>query len=347
MRWRARAAVALAVLVSLGCAGRSRGGGGESEPPASAAPAPEASLSLAMLGTDGEALTDGEAFDRLFAAPEVSAAGERLLARLGNEASLEPLYVGFTTRMWEQPALLESITRLTAAEPGASVETIVATSMSRLSAGIDGPAFDAALDAALDRVLDRPSVDAAFGRMSTLLVERARFRERLVALMLDWQPELEAAVDVPMTDERFAARLEQHLADPARASAIRALFAERMIDAPRVREGLVALLDDAAFSAACVEVVRTLLGDPSFDARAASVLAGMIDEVDREELTRRVEKALVTPELEAAVVTWVEAVTQSPAFATLAEQLGAVLDDPSVQAELLAIVAGTPARRTA
>lgn len=347
MAWRARAAVAIAVLVSPGCAGRSRGGGGESEPPAAPAPPPAASLSLAMLGSNGEALTDGEAIDRLFAAPEVSAAGERLLARLGRDPALEPLYTGFTTRLWEQPALLESLTRIAAANPGGSVEDVAATAIGRFSAGVDAPAFDAALDVALDRLLDRPTVDAAFGRMSTVLVERARFRERLVALMLEWQPELEAAVGVPMSDERFAEEIGRHLADPARASAVRALFADRMVDAPGVRQGLVALLDDAAFVAACVAVVHTLLGDPGFDARAASVLAGMLDEVDREEMTRRIERALVTPELEAATVTWVEAVTASPAFATLAERLGAMLDDPSLQAELLAIVAGTPARRTA
>lgn len=338
--------IVVVALGLLGCAARSRG---TEPPPASSgpAPAPVTSLSRAMLGTNVAGLADGKAVDRLFEAPEVTAAGGRLLERLGQEPSLEPLYTDFMARMLEQPALIASMTKLAAADPGGSVDGLVTTALARLSAGIDGPAFDAALDGALDRLLGRPLVDAAFGRMAEVLVERSRLSDRLAALLVEWRPELEAAVGVPMTDERFAARLEQHLADPARASAIQQLFGDRMVDDAGVRQGLTALIDDAAFLAACTGVVHTLLDGPGFHERAATVIAGMIEEVDEGELTARVERLLLTPEIEAAVVQWTEQVTASPAFGTLAERLGAVLDDPNLQAELLAIVAGTVAHRTA
>lgn len=348
MRRRLGLGIVVVALVLPGCAGRSRA----SEPPAPApargpSPPPVESLSRAMLGTNVAGLADGEAIDRLFEAPEVTAAGGRLLERLGQDASLEPLYTDFTARMFEQPALLAAMTKLAAADPGGSVESLVSTALARLSTGIDGPAFDTALDRALDRLLDRPTVDAAFGRMAERLVERSRLSERLAALLLQWQPELEAAVGVPMSDERFPSRLEQHMSDPARASAIQALFADRMVDDAGVREGLAALIDDAAFLAACTRVVHALLGGPDVHERSAAVFAGMIDEVDAGELTARVERVLLGPELEAAVVAWTEDVTACASFGTLAERLGAVLDDPNLQAELLAIVAGTAGQRTA
>ncbi len=332
----------LLVFAALGCAGRA-----PTREPASPPSPPVASLSLAVLGTNVAGLADGEAMDRLFAAPEVTAAGERLLGRLGQEPSLAPLLEGFTAHLFEQPALIQSIASLAVASPGISVDELTSVALARLSTGVDGPAFDAALDRGIDRLLDRPTVDEAFERMAETLVERAHIRDRLAALMLHWRPELEAAVGVPMTDERFVSRFEAHLADPARAAAMQQLFTDRMIDDPGVRTGVAALLDDDAFLAACTGVARTLLGSPAFSASAAAVLAGILDEVDTEELSRRVEGTLVTPELEATMVTWVDAITKSTAFGALAERLGAVLDDPNLQAELLAIIASASTGRTA
>jgi hypothetical protein len=335
---RTRGLAPLLVLIvgaELGCAGRSRGRESESPSPPSVAP-----LSLAMLGTSAGGLTDGEAFDRLFEAPEVAAAGERLLGRLGQDPTLTPLYEGFTTRLFEQPAMLASLARLAMATPGISADELTATAVARLS-------FDTALDRALDRLLDRPAVDAAFGRMADALVERAHITDRLAALMLHWRPELEATLGVPMTDERFGPRLAEHLGNLARTSAMQQLFADRMVDDPGVRESLAALLDDEAFLGACASVIRTLLESPDFQERAAAVIAGMLEEIDTEEMTVRVERVLVTPELEAALVKWSEETTASATFGTLGERLGAVLDDPNLQAELLAIIAGTSVGRTA
>jgi len=339
---RMRGLALLLVLTELGCAARSHASPSTSPPPPPVAP-----LSLAMLGTSAGGLTDGEALDRLFAAPEVAAAGERLLGRLGREPSLTPLYEGFTAQLFEQPAMLASLARIAMATPGISAEELTATALARLSAGVDGPAFDAALDRGIDRLLDRPTVDAAFGRMAATLVERAHVSDRLAALMLHWRPELEAAVGVPMTDERFASRLTEHMADPARASATQQLFVDRMVDDPGVRAGLAALLDDDAFFGACADGVRAMLESPEFHERSAAVIAGMLEEVDAEEMNVRVDRVLVSPELEAAMVRWSEEVTASAGFGTLAERVGAVLDDPNLQAELLAIIAGTSAGNTA
>jgi hypothetical protein len=337
---RSRLALAIACLVALGCAARPRGAAPASSPPA-------APLSAVMLGTSVGGLAGGDALDRLFGAPEVTAAGERLLGRLGQEPSLVPLYDGFVLGLFGQPALLEAFAAMALEEPGISVDALTAKAVARLSAGIDGPVFDAALDGSIDRLLERPMVDAAFGRLAETMVERARITDRLAALVLEWRPELEAAVGVPMTDERFGPRFEQHLADPARAEAIRRLFADRLVDDPGVRRGLAALLDDDAFVGSCAVVVRTLLQSPGLDERASAVLGGMLDEVDAEELGRRVDRVLVTAEIEAAVAAWTDEVAASAAFGTLADRLGLVLEDPNLRAELLAIVVGAPANRTA
>jgi hypothetical protein len=336
MRSRSLVVVVLG-LVALGCAARSR-------PSAPPSPATAAPLSAAMLGAEG-VLTRGDVLDRLFEAPEVTAAGHRLLDRLAREPALVPRYDDFLARLFAHPAVLASFGRVAA--PEGSVDALAETVLARVSAGIDGPAFDTALDGALDRLFDRPHVDAAFGRMADAMVERARFTERLAALMLEGQPELEAAVGVPLADARFAERLEQHLAVPARASALRQLLAERVVDGPGVRTGFAALLDDEAFAGACTLAVGKLLDSPAFHDHAAGVLVGMIDEVDADELGRRVDRVLVTPAMEAAVIAWVDEVTASAAFGVLSEELGLVLEDPSVRAELLSIVAGVPARQTA
>lgn len=247
----------------------------------------------------------------------------------------------------QQPALIEAFARLAAAEPGASIEETTERVTARLSEGIDGPAFDAALDASIDRLLDRPDVDAAFGRMAEALVERSHLVERLTALLMQWRPELEAAVGAPMDDERFEAQLEQHLGEPAREQALSRLLGSRLADDPGVRQGVAALLDDDAFFDACARLVRSLLESPEFHASASGVLIGMLEEVDAQELGRLVDRVLVTPPVERAVVAWVDDVTASAAFTTFSEQLGLVLDDPNLQAELFTIVVGAPAGPTA
>jgi len=340
MRSYAAWLLASCVLVGSGCAARTRGG----EP---VAPATVAPLSRAMLDVSGGGLAQSDAIDRLFDAPEVTAAGERLWLRLGQEPTLTPLYERFLASLMEHPALLQSLAAMVAAAPDTSADELTTQAIARLSAGLDGPAFDAALDGSLDRLLDRPIVDAAFGRMAEALVEKARFSERLAALMLRWQPELEAAVGVSMSDARFTERFEQHLAVPARAGALRQLITDRMVDDPGVRASLAALLDDEAFSRACVTLVRTMLEVPAFRDDVTVLVVGMIEQVDAGELGRRVDRVLVTPAIEAAVVTWVDDVTAAQAFGALSDRLGLVLEDPNLQAELLAIVVGAPAHRTA
>jgi hypothetical protein len=73
----------------------------------------------------------------------------------------------------------------------------------------------------------------------------------------------------------------------------------------------------------------------------------MLDEVDAEELGRRVDRVLVTPAIETAVVRWTDEVAASAAFTVVAERLGLVLEDPNLQAELFAIVVGAAAGPTA
>lgn len=335
-----RVVLVLGVLGVLGCAARSG-----SRAPAPVDAPPVAPLSLAMLGESGSALAHGDVLDRLFEAPEVRDAGSRLLSRVGAEPSLAPLYDGLVARVFQDPAFLAALRGL--APPGSPLEEVTGIMLARLSASIEGPAFDAALDGALDHLFGRPEVDAAFERLAEALVAKARFSERIAALVLRWRPELEGVVGLAMTDEAFSARFQQHLAEPGRAGAIRQLFADRMVDDPGVRAGLAALLDDEAFARACAELVRAILSHPSFQVDAAAVVAGMVEQIDGVELGQRIDRTLVTPTSEAAVVAFLGQVVQSAAFDALSDRLGRVLDDPNLQAELLSIVAGAPAGHSA
>ncbi|MCX4248095.1 hypothetical protein [Paraliomyxa miuraensis] len=322
----------------LGCAHRARGG--DPTPPSPQAVAP---LSHAMLGTaTGAGLASSEALDRLFDAPEVTAAGERLLARLGQDPSLVPIFDQTLSAMMQHPALLEAFVRLSSRDPSGSVDALGERVEALLSAGIDGPAFDAALDESLDVLLDRPAVDDAFGRMADVIVERSLLGDRIGYLMLEWAPELEATLGVPMDDERFAARLEQHLDEPARIAALSSLLSARLGDDPGLRRALAGLLDDAAFFAASTRFVHGVLTSEGFTTHATHVLAGMLDEVDANELRIRVERVLVTPAIERAAVIWVDEVSATQAFASMAQQLGLVLEDPNLQAELFTILVGAP-----
>lgn len=340
---RSRLGVALVALGVLGCAHRARGG--DSAPPSAQAVAP---LSHAMLGSaSGSGLASSDALDRLFEAPEVTAAGDRLLSRLGEDPRLEPLYAETIDGVMRQPAMLQAFARLSTRDPSASIESIGDEVVARLSAGIEGPVFDAALDESLDHLLDRPTVDEAFGRMADVLIERSRLVEQLGMLMAQWAPELEVAVGVPLDDDRFGPRLEQHLGDPARAQALSSLLSARLANDPGLHSALAGLLDDEAFFGASAALVHGLLTSADFDANATDVLVGMIDEVDAQELRQRVDRVLVTPAVERAVVTWVDEVTTTAAFTTLAERLALVLEDPNLQAELFTIVVGAPAGPTA
>ncbi|MCA9706731.1 MAG: hypothetical protein KDK70_12845 [Myxococcales bacterium] len=337
---RARVLPWLAVAALLGCARPSRG----TEPPPRATVEP---LSLALVGEGGGALADRGALDRLLEAPEVTAAGQRLLARLADDPALEPLYRGFMADLLQQPALLEAMAAMAARSPGLSIDELSAQVVTRLSEGIDGPVFDAALDGSLDRLLDQPSVDAAFGRLTSALIDRARLSERLSALLRQWQPELEAAVGVPMSDDRFLERFEAHVSAPQRSARLRELLRARVEEQPRIRQGLAALLDDEAFFRACAHLLQRVLESPGFEANTTAIFAGMLEQVDLAQMRQRVDRVLVTPEIERAVVAWVEEVIASEALTTLADQLGAVLDDPHLQAELFDVLVGASAGPTA
>ena len=337
--------VALGVFAwsSLACGPRK----GEPSTTPEPSTAPVAPVSRAMLSRGGGGTGSFDAIDRLFEAPEVSAAGEKVLERLGSDPALEPLYSGFIAGMLEQPALTQAMVRLAQKNPDLSMEQLAAQVETRLGEGVDSPAFDTALDQSLDRLLDRPDVDAAFERLADDLLTQGQFVDTLAALLIQWQPDLEAAVGVPMTDPGFEARFEAHLAQPGRSEALESLLEAHLVDSPAVRQGLVALIEDQVFYDACAELIRSLLTSPRFDADATAVFAAMIEGVPEAELHQRVDTVLVNPQTEAMAVKWVDQIRTSPAFGALAQGLGDILRDPAVQAELHGVLIGPPARQTA
>lgn len=332
-----RSAAILLVLTAIPACERAAARASTPPDPAAAAP-----VSRAMLGEGGLAISGRDALDRLFEAPEVTAAGQRLLDRLGDDPSLAPLYAGFIQSLMQQPALLQALLTIADEDPGASIESLSAQVGERLSEAIDGPEFDAALDASLDHLLDRPDVDAAFERLAEATIERGRFTDKLAALLVQWQNELEDVVGVPMGDERFEARFEAHLADSGRQAALEDLLSERVADDPGIREALAALIEDEAVFVACATLVTDVISSESFVSDTTDVFAGMIVGIDAEELERRVDRVLVTPATEQAVIAWLERIMAAPSFGRLADGLGALLDDPNVQAELYGVLLGTP-----
>lgn len=331
------------MMGTLACASRSAPST-PPEPPPTHAVAP---LSVALMGGSDGSIASGASIDRLLAAPEVTAAGQRLLQRLGDDPALEPHYSSLLVDLLQQPAMTEAIAGMAARSPGASMEALTDQVVSRLTEGLEGPHFDAALDAALDRLLARPSVDAAFDRMASAMIERARISERLAALLLDWQTELEAAVGLPMRDEAFADRLAAHVREPERSRQLEELLGVRLAEDLQIREALAALLDDDAFAAACAHLLERVLTSSGFMANATAVLAGMVERVDAAELAARVDRVLVTPPIERAVVAWADEIIAARALTTFAQRIGAMLDDPNLQAELFDVLVGAAAGPTA
>ena len=157
-----------------------------------------------------------------------------------------------------------------------------------------------------------------------------------------YQADLEDVVGLPMGDERFEARFEAHLADSGRQAALEDLLSERVADDPGIREALAALIEDEAVFVACATLVTDVISSESFVSDTTDVFAGMIVGIDAEELERRVDRVLVTPATEQAVIAWLERLMEAPSFGRLADSLGALLDDPNVQAELYGVLLGTP-----
>lgn len=326
----------------LACANRS----GRSTSPEASPQATVEPLSVALLDkTGGPMMADTEWFERLLESAEVEAAGQRLFDRLGGHPALEPHFDHFVSGLLQQPKLLEAFAAMAARDPDASIDELTARVITRLSEGIDGPVFDAALDASLDRLLDRPAVDDAFGRLVRALLDRARIVERTSALLLQWQPELEAAVGLPMSHDDFVDRLHAHVQQPARERRLRELMIARV--EPRLREGLATLIDDDAFLDACARLVERVLTSSGFETNTTAVFAGMIEQVDAARMGTLIDRILVTPEIERAVAAWADELIASDASTTFADRLGAILDDPSLQAELFDVVVGASAGPTA
>lgn len=341
-RW-SRTTTLATLAVALGLGGGCRRGSAPTVPPDPSTAAP---VSRAMLGGEGLDISGQHAFEALLDSPEVTAAGERILDRLGSDPSLEPLYAEFLESLMQQPALLDALMTLADQDPDASIESLSAQVGERLGEAIDGPAFDAALDRSLDLLLDRPRVDDAFERLADATVSHG-FTDALAELVLRWQPDIEDAVGVAMTDESFEARFEAHLDQPGRAAALEELLVARIGEDPEIRSHFAALLDDEEVFVACAVLVTDVLSSDGFSAHSTDVFAGMIVGVDAEQLDLLVERALVTPQIEQAVVSWVERVMASPSFEALAIRFGRLLDDPNTQAELYDVLLGTPSRSAA
>ncbi len=326
----------------MACAGRSKG----TSAPTTPSPETVAPVSMALLGGSEGFVPGDDSLDRLLDSPEVAEAGQRLLERLGNDPQLQPLYEGFTSRLATHPALMKALTALIEQLESPDQDPLT-LAIARVSSALDGPQFDAALDQTFDRLLDRPDVDAAFERIAESLVDQARFGDRIGALLIEWQPELEAALGLPMDHEDFPARLQAHVEQPDRNRALHDLLAARMLADPSVREGLAAILDDEAFFAACAALVTSLFGSPDFESHTVDVLVVMLEQADTAQMKQRLDEVLVTPAMEQAVVTWADQVIASEAFLRFGDQLGKTLEDPNLQAELFDVLVGSPTRATA
>ncbi len=342
LRWRLGISLVLAGTVA--CKSRSGASSRAPEPPEAAVQP----LSMALVGAGPGAVVSADIFDRVFDTPTVSAAGRQLFERLSQEPSLSPRYEQFLQGLLGQPVLLATLAKMAEnAPPGSSVDDLSEVVMVRLAAGLEGPAFDAALDASLDRLLAQPSVDAAFERMAAALVDRSQLTARVSALMLEWQLDLEVAVGVPMSHADFPERLEAHVEQGGRGEAMRELLGQRMLLRPKTLDSMAALIGDDAFFVACTGLVRGLLDSPDLQERTTLVFVAMIEQADATQLGRRVDDVLVTSEVEQAVARWADEVTASAALTDFAVTLGEALDDPNLQAELYDVLIGASGSRTA
>lgn len=330
------------VVLAAGCARRSTPA---PQPPPD--PVAVASLSRAVLAADeGQRLVE-DAFDRLFAAPEVTAAGERLLQRLGDAPRLQPSYEAYLGDLLASPAFMAAVVRVASSEPGRSPEQIADSLAARVDAAFESPELDAAFDAVMDELFERPAIDRATERLGGDLVDRSGAVQTIAKLALAWRPDLEAAVGVSMDAPSFEARFEAYMDEPRRAAAVSRVISENMATDPRMVAAVAGLVDGAGMLEITADCIHDVLEAPGFRDATIEVLAALIEGRDRAALQAELQRLLERPEVEAAIVRWFQGLGELRETATLSTALGEIFADPAVQAQLYAALIGVPRGRTA
>lgn len=304
----------------------------------------KAAASLARIGLPAGGGTSIDAkYDALFDSPALSAAGERFLDRVGAAPELAPQFEAFLAALVGDARFLAAAGGLLAQDPTGGIEAIA----SRLEQGIDDPTVEAALDTSLDTLFDSKAVDDAAGRLATTLLEHSDLVPRMTQLLLAWQPDLEAALGVPMHHADFEARWQAHLAQDDRSGQVERLVLDHLVAEGSVPQAIVALVESDGFLQVAVDRLTALLGDPAFVNAGIDVFVAIIAGKDPEATAAKIEALVLGPAVSSTAVKWLDDIAALPETAAIGGALGAILDDPELVAQLHAIVVGVPARRTA
>jgi hypothetical protein len=323
---------------------------GSRSAPVSSAPEPDPiavrSMSRFVLAADDGDRMIERALDRLLAAPEVSAAGDRLLARLGEAQMLQPSYEAFLGELLGSPAFMGVVAKVALSQPGAGPEAVAESLMTRVQAALQGPVFDTAVDDALDRLFDEPVIDAAIDRFAADLVDRSGAEDAIAQMLVDWRPDLEAAIGVSMAAPSFPDALSAWLSEPTRTAAMERVIAVRMAEDPRLVQAIAALVDSPRFFEITAARLREILETSGFRTDAVSVLAALIDDGEAAALEASVEHLLLRPEIAAAIAGWFRDLGELTETHTLARAFGQVFADPATRAELHRALIGVPRGKT-
>lgn len=275
-------------------------------------------------------------FMEAFGDPALSGRGDALFAKLGSAPELEADLGAVQEEITKLPALGKLARQVAAENPGASPEQIGELVGKKVEGVSESPEFDRAFDRAFQRLLERPAVHGVFQRFGEKIMANeqmqagirsvldtratdAVLQRRIVELNGGAFPDKGQATRLLLDHAFTEARLEQHYVElfslPVMRKSIAAAGAEILASPAFERHSraiLVILLRDAAFRQGLVDAFGALLEHGK----------------DEQAMQATLERVLVTPHVERALVQFISELLDDPELQVLGNRaLGSISAD--------------------
>lgn len=263
------------------------------------------------------------AFTQLASAPEVIEAGEKLLARVGQQPRIEQPSAAFFATLQATPGMRAALAEYARANPQLELDAITAGFVSHVDVRLTRPelAQQVALELGEQLGAAGPVLGGALLREAS---GAARLADRVADRLID--PELASALDQRLGSDpvKRADRLHRHLADPRRAADVLLALAEALRGPAGVRL-LAGLLDDETLAPAFADALARVLEDSQFRDQVALVFEqALAAELDPPALERELDALLALPVIEREAAALLAELARLP---SVRERVDALVDE--------------------
>ena len=260
-----------------------------------------------------------KAWEDIATDPQVAAAGEALMAEIGEHEVFAPAAADFLAKLQTSPGFIGLVTQFVTSSGALTDPAGVEAAFGRhVDAQIARPEFSQALDASIARLMAKPEVEAAIARFVNVIVEDsgvALQASTLIAAKIN-SPEildkLHKNAGTSPSDPDYEQKVLAYLTDEARLERFLIGFAEMFAKHQAPRDAVVELLRSKAVIGETAGLVAKMISLPDFYPLAEAALVAALDGSDRATLEIRIDAVLQHPQVVTALADWMIGIAAVP-----------------------------------